>query len=352
MMESPGREVRFESERRLARLHDPRRGFALVEVESELRRDPLTGEGSRICHFALPAAPPPDIAAVAAARRATCPFCPERVGVVTPRVPDELVPGGRFRRGDAVVFPNLFPSDELSAVLVPGAEHVLETADVPERLVVSGVATARDFLRETLPRTGAPGLFGIVTWNHMPPAGGTQIHPHLQVVATADPGNAFRRELAAEEAWLAGTGRPFAPALLAAEEAAGRVVGRTGGWTWYVPFAPSGVLGDCRAVLPGRSTVLDLDDEDVAAFAAGLRRALAGFATAGLWSFNLTLFPDRAGAPAGRHALSARLVPRLYIDPVLHVPDANYLQLLLGDRFSMAWPEEVAARLRGAFASA
>ncbi len=186
----------------------------------------------------------------------------------------------------------------------------------------------------------------------MPPAGGTQLHPHLQVLGTSEPGSALRRELAAEEAWLATHGRPFAPALLAAEEAAGRVVGRTGAWTWVVPFAPTGLLGDCRAVLPGKSSILELDDDDVAAFATGLRKALRGFARSGLWSFNMTIVPDREGERSGRHALSARLLPRLYIDPQLHVPDANYLNLLLGERFSMAWPEEVAERLRASFSEA
>ena len=342
--------VLFRREPRVARLHDPRRGFALSDVESEIRYDPLTGESARICHFSLPAAPPPDISAVVEARRPGCPFCPGKVGVVTPRFPETLVPGGRFHRGEAVVFPNLFPYDELSAVIVPGPAHDLAAGDVPEGLVVSAVAAARDFLAATLPRIGGD-LHGLVTWNHMPPAGGTQIHPHLQVVGTSEPGNAIRRELLAETAWLAAHGRPFAPDLLAAEDAAGRVVGRTGPWTWHVPFAPTGVLGDCRATLPGKATLLELDDADVASFAAGLRRALRGFAATGLWSFNLTFVPDRAGERSGRHALSARLLPRLWIDPALHVPDANYLHMLLGERFSMAWPEEVAGRLRGAFSA-
>ena len=340
--------VVFRREPRVARLHDPRKGFSLSDVESEIRYDPLTGESSRICHFSLPAAAPSDISAIAEDRRAGCPFCPGRVDTVTPRFPDGLVPGGRFRRGEAVVFPNLFPYDELSAVLVPAVRHDLAMGDVPESLVVSGIATARDFLALTLPRLGGD-LLGIVTWNHMPPAGGTQLHPHMQVMATSEPGGTVRRELAAESAWLATHGRPFAPDLLAAEEAAGRVVGKIGGWTWHVPFAPTGVLGDCRAVLPGKSSVLELDDADAADFAAGLRRALRGFAAAGLWSFNLTFIPDWSGERSGRHALSARLLPRLYIDPVLHTPDANYLHMLLGERFSMAWPEEVAERLRRAF---
>ena len=343
--------VVFRREPRVTRLHDPRRDFALTDVGSEIRYDPLTGDSSRICHFSLLAAPAPDIDAIAAARRPTCPFCPERVMTVTPRFPEALVPGGRFRRGDAVVFPNLFPYDDLSAVLVPGPEHLVSAGDMPEPLVAAGLGTARDFLASTIPGLGAGDLYGLVTWNHMPPAGGTQLHPHLQVVATTEPGSAIRRELAAEAAFLDLHGRPFAPDLLRAEESAGRVVGQTGDWTWVVPFAPTGVLGDCRAVLPGKASVLDLSDEDVAAFANGLRRALRGFATAGLWSFNLTFFPDRTGERSGRHALSARLLPRLYLDPVLHVPDANYLTLLLGEHFSMAWPEEVAARLRREFTS-
>jgi UDPglucose--hexose-1-phosphate uridylyltransferase len=249
-----------------------------------------------------------------------------------------------------VVFPNLVPDDELSAVVVPGTQHLVEAADLPEPLVASGVATARDFLAAVLPRLGGD-LLGLATWNHMPPAGGTQLHPHLQVVGTSEPGNAIRRELAAESAWMAAHGRPHAPDLLSAEEEAGRVVGRTGGWTWHVPFAPIGVLGDCRATYPGKSTLLELDDADVSAFAAGLRRAMRGFASAGLWSFNLTFVPDRAGDRSGRHALSARVLPRLYIDPALHVPDANYLHMLLGERFSMAWPEETAERLRKAFSA-
>jgi UDPglucose--hexose-1-phosphate uridylyltransferase len=342
--------IPFRRERRLARLHDPRRGFAAVEVESEIRWDPLTGETSRICHFALPQAPPADLGPVVEARRASCPFCPGRVTSVTPRFPDDLVPGGRFVRGPAVVFPNLFPYDDLSAIAVPGPEHLVSAANLPEPLVVSGVAAARDFLRLVLPRlpTGRD-LYGLVTWNHMPPAGGTQIHPHLQVVATSEPGNALRRQLAAEAAWHRTAGRPFAEALLAEEDAAGRRVGASGPWQWLVPFAPTGVLGDCRAVLPGAETLLDLDDDAVAAFAAGLRRALAGFAEVGIWSFNLTFLPGRFGGGGGHHWLEARLLPRLWLDPSLHVPDASYLQLLLGERFSMAWPEEVAARLRAAF---
>ena len=56
-------DIAFRAEKKTARLHDPRRGFALAEVEAEIRYHPLTAESARICHFALTVVPPTDLAA-------------------------------------------------------------------------------------------------------------------------------------------------------------------------------------------------------------------------------------------------------------------------------------------------
>jgi len=341
--------VEFRSETKRARLHDPRRNFAAVEVESEVRRDPLTGNSARICHFTLSATRPPDLAEIVRATAAQCPFCPERIESVTPRFPDDVLPEGRLRRGGALVVPNLFPYDDVSAIAALCPEHFHAMDAVPPRIVVDGLTAARDFLAIAAGRFGPGAGYGIVTWNYMPPAGASQVHPHLQVVATADPGNALRRELAAAQAWLERTGRPYAEALLAAERGGPRWVGEAGGVAWLVPFAPSGLLGDAMAVFPERRTVTELSDADIAGFAAGLVRVLRGFAAHGLWSFNLCLMPDAFGAATARHRLVARLLPRFYLSPVLHISDASYMHLLLEERFAMIHPEEVAERLRRAW---
>jgi hypothetical protein len=65
-----------------------------------------------------------------------------------------------------------------------------------------------------------------------------------------------------------------------------------------------------------------------------------------MWSFNLTLFPDAEQERSGRHWLTARLLPRFYLHPQLHNSDVAYLQLLLGDKFGMVYPEAHAAALR------
>jgi len=111
------RDLEFRATRKRARIHDPRRDFALTEIESEVRYDPLTGDSARICHFAYPKRERPDLSPMIEATRAACPFCPESVERVTPRYPDELLPGGRLRRGEALLVPNLFPYDDVSAIV-------------------------------------------------------------------------------------------------------------------------------------------------------------------------------------------------------------------------------------------
>jgi len=344
--------VEFRVEKKRARLHDPRQGFAAVEVESEVRYDPLTGNSARICHFAHSGTRPPDLAAIAESTRAECPFCPERIEAVTPRFPDDLVAGGRLRRGGAVVFPNLFPYDDVSGIVAMCAEHCFAMDAVPLHAAVDGLTAARDFLRLVADGVAGGAGYGIVTWNYMPASGGSQVHPHMQVVATANPGNALRRELAAAEIWRARHGSLFAADLLDAERDGPRWIGEEGGIAWVAPFAPSGLLGDAAAIFADRASVTELTDADVAAFANGLVRVLRGFAAQGLWSFNLCLMPDAFGRNPRRHALTARLLPRFYLNPRLHVSDVASMHLLLEERFSMTYPEDVGARLRAAWIGA
>ena len=344
--------ITFRAERKSARLHDPRRNFELAEVGSEIRFDPLTGATGRICHFSLGKLSAPDLSGMLAESASTCPFCPDKVESVTPRFPDDLVPGGRMKRGGAVLFPNLFPYDDISAVATLCREHFHPMDAVPEQVVCDGVGIARDFFLSARGRVAAGSGFGLATWNYMPPAGGTQIHPHMQVVLTAHPGNAVARELQAEAEFSRRNGACYAECLLQAERSRGeRFVAQTGAVAWLVPFVPVGLFGDCMALFPGRATLADLSDTDIGDFAGGLARALRAFAGRGLWSFNLTFFPARFGASDGSHWLSARLLPRLYLNSKFHVSDASYMHLLLEEKFAMTYPEQTAQVLREAFAA-
>ncbi|HEY5896782.1 MAG TPA: methylmalonyl Co-A mutase-associated GTPase MeaB, partial [Burkholderiales bacterium] len=316
--------VDFRVRRKVARIHDPRRKFELADIESEVREDPLTGETSRICHFAFPPRQVPDLAAMVEATRASCPFCPEKVETVTPRYPEALLRGGRSARGEALLFPNLFPYDDVSAIVSMQREHFAPMDALRPAMIADALILARDFIREA--RAAVTGdAFGIVTWNYMPPSGASQVHPHMQVIVTDTPGNALRRELAAEARFLERHGVSWPSLLLQTERAGERFIVEEGPVTWWAPFCPVGMLGDVQAVFAERATLGECSDADLDVFARTLARLAAAYARLGLWSFNLTLFPQAEGRNDGTHWLGARLLPRFYLNPALHNSDVAYL---------------------------
>ena len=346
------RALEFRATRKRARIHDPRRDFALIEIESEVRYDPLTGDSARICHFAYPKREPPDLSPMVEATRSGCPFCPESVERVTPRYPEELLAGGRLRRGEALLVPNLYPYDDVSAIVSMSRAHFLPMDAMPVGIVADALKLARDFILVATPMLEARDAYGIVNWNYMPPSGASQVHPHMQVIVTDTPGNQLRRELAAEADYLEAQGRPYAEALVETERGGERWLAEADAVAWWVPYCPSGMLGDAQAVFTRRATITACNDAELDAFADGLCRLLGAYARMGLWSFNLTLLPDAQAEPSGRHRLSARLLPRFYLHPQLHNSDTAYLQLLLGEKFAMLHPEQHAAELRAQLDSA
>src|SRR5512142_3170684 len=74
----------------------------------DVRVDPLTGHSSRILpERGLMPATDFDLESFAAENQPRCPFCPERISALTPRLPPSIDPDGRIVRGEAVLFPNL-----------------------------------------------------------------------------------------------------------------------------------------------------------------------------------------------------------------------------------------------------
>jgi UDPglucose--hexose-1-phosphate uridylyltransferase len=343
--------LEFRAVRKRARIHDPRRDFALSEIESEVRYDPLTGDSARICHFAYPKRALPDLSALAEGTRTGCPFCPDSVERVTPRYPEALLAGGRMRRGEALLVPNLFPYDDVSAIVSMSRAHFLAMDAMPAGIVADALKLARDFIVAASPTLEARAAYGIVTWNYMPPSGASQVHPHMQVIVTDTPGNQLRRELEAEARYLTGHGRAYPAALLEAERDGARWLAEADGVAWWVPYCPNGMLGDAQAMFVEQATITACDDAMLETFARGLCQVLEAYARLGLWSFNLTLLPDAQAERSGRHRLTARLLPRFYLHPQLHNSDTAYLQLLLGEKFAMLTPEQHAAELRGLLAA-
>lgn len=290
----------------------------------------------------------PDFDALVAGTETTCPFCPERVMEVTPAFLPEILPEGRMVSGDMVLFPNIAPYDALGAVATLGSRHYLPMTEIGADRIARGFALAQAFFRR-IEEIGHPeGVYYVVNWNYMPPAGSSLIHPHLQVFATATAPNLMREELAAAESYAAAHGSCYWEDLVRAEMADGkRFLGRTGRTAWMSAFAPMGVAGDVLAVTEGVRTTLDLTEGDLADIARGLTRLLAAYDQMGIYSFNMNFFTGAAGQDHTRfHLLFS---PRTFFNQALSTPDVGALRNLFNETICMAFPEEIGERLRAEF---
>src|SRR6266487_2723175 len=103
------------------RMLDPRAGFEPVRTRVEFRWDPLTGHVARLMTGSRLMPPNDfDLEALAEQTREGCPFCPEALDSMTPRLDPGIFPfpDGRIHRGEAVLFPNIVSYSLHSAVSV------------------------------------------------------------------------------------------------------------------------------------------------------------------------------------------------------------------------------------------
>jgi UDPglucose--hexose-1-phosphate uridylyltransferase len=322
-------------ERLEAEILDPRRDFEQVRVPVEIRHDPLTGRTSRLLPpGSFPPAAPVDLVDLEARSRPGCPFCPELVEAVTPRFPPEVVPEGRIRCGEALLFPNLVAYAKWSSVSIYSpARHTISLLELDAPALADNLRTQVAFAAAVTAHDPESGWV-CVNANQAPPSGSSIFHPHLQGAANPVPTTAQR----AYAAVPAETYRAYAEA----ERGAERWLGSTGTIDWLASFAPGGqaeAIGLDFASRPLQA----LGDEAVAEYADGIARVLGLYAELGFGSFNLAIYgvpPGSAGIPQ-----TIRLVARSQIGP-LERSDAMWSERLHDETVVDLAPETVAGRGR------
>ena len=325
--------IRLERETFEAELLDPRRGFEPTRTTVEVRRDPLTGHSARI----LPAGsfPPParhDLDQLAAETEDACPFCRGRIEEQTPRLPADVSPDGRIRSGEAVLFPNLVPYAKWSSVSVysPG-RHLLPLPEVTPALVADNLRTQCDFGGAVLAFDPAASWLS-VNANHLPPAGSSIFHPHLQ--GSANPLPTTMQRL------LAALPPKDVRAYVAAERDDGtRLVAASDGIDWLASFAPLGPAEIC-AFVGGAGSPHELDNARVDELARGISAVLRMYDGLGFQSFNLALY----GVP-GAETLLLRLIARAYFGAAER-SDAMWSERLQWEAATDLVPERVAELAR------
>jgi len=307
----------------------------LVRTTIDVRLDPLTGHSSRI----LPERglmPPSDFDLEAFARESqpSCPFCPDRVDRLTPRLPARIHPDGRITRGAAVLFANLHAYSSHSSVSVysPGL-HYLPLSDMTDRLVADNLATQVAYAKAVM-AADPQSRWASINANHMLPSGSSLFHPHMQGIVDAQP-TTMQRMLADVPA------QRFDDYLAAERRSGERYLGHTGRVEWVVSFAPI-APAELRAFIAGVASPAELDDDLTGELAHGLVLALGSYAEMGFQSFNCAIY----GAPPGTegYPLNLRVACRSNLKP-FYRSDSTFLERLHWEGAVDVAPESLAQRI-------
>jgi UDPglucose--hexose-1-phosphate uridylyltransferase len=312
----------------------------------EIRSDPITGRTCRITYSrsaerepgaaALPAPPP------TAADRVNCPFCPPNIDTHTPRLPPDLCPQGRLQRTQSVLFPNLYPYGQYSAVSLMGPEHFVEIGTADLRSYADCFLNCRDYLR-LVQAKDPEAVHMAITQNHLPSAGGSLIHPHLQIQADHTAANHQRYLHKRAGEYRQRHGQPIISAYLRHElDARERWIGTTGHWQWLSAFAPEGFF-EIWGILPGATSIREVTDDDWQALAVGVLNTQKYYRSLGRNGYNLGLLFREDGS----FNLEVRVVIKVRANYAPWVrSDFTGFELALGDMATFTAPEQVAAEAR------
>ena len=272
---------------------------------------------------------------------AFCPFCPEVVEQVTPKFHPDLLRHERYARGEALCVPNAFPYDENGAVCIMCRQHFLPLKGFTARILKDALSCCLSYLRDVV--VNQPEVvYQSVNWNYMPLAGGSIVHPHLQITASSSSTNYYTVMVPALERYECEHGRGYWSDLRDEEFRVGeRFIAASEGITWLAAFAPMGVF-DVLGVFHRAHDPADIGDELLDEVIWGILRVMEYIDTLNMYSLNMSMYFLLD---------NERFVPHLRVCPRVSIPpfgnsQINYLRMLHNETLTTLKPEDVCSDLR------
>jgi UDPglucose--hexose-1-phosphate uridylyltransferase len=339
--------IHFKKRVQKMRILDPADNFKETVLSVETRWDPLIKRTVRVLSLPIQKFPvwdPKDM--LEKDGSGMCPFCPEALEKVTPQFVKDFIPEGRLRSGEVCIFPNRIPFDRYCAVVVFTKQHYVPLADFTEDILFKAFSAARTFLCRVVEVDPAVRFFS-VNWNYLPMAGGSIIHPHLQILAGELPTSYQGDLIQACRRYQKRRGKVYWEELIDTERNLGeRYIGSFGDTVWLASYAPLGVT-DILSVFRKKTSLIDLPDRDLKDFAQGLHRVFDYFQEFNHTSFNLGLYAgDTQDNDSFR--INARLVTRRLLPPV-GASDVSYFEKIHRESLDYKNPERLCKEIRAFF---
>lgn len=329
-------EMDFDKVLKTSRFLDPFQNFSETQRYSEVRRDPLTNHSTRILDFPVKEIPRADVNDLVKNSRLLCPFCPEVVKQVTPKFHPDLLCKERYSRGEALCVPNVFPYDENGAVCVMTKEHYIPLSEFSAQVISDALKCCFEYLGDVVIRQPKM-IYQSVNWNYMPLAGGSIVHPHLQVTASSSSTNYYIDMIAALERYHANHDSDFWSDLRDEERTLDkRCICITQRMSWLVAFAPMGIF-DILGIIHDAHTPGDIGDETLGELAEGIVKVLKYIDSLNMYSLNMSLYFHMNNSLFTPHL---RICPRVSIPP-FDTSQINYMKMLHNETLTTLKPEDI-----------
>ena len=344
--------IRFEKHVQKSTFHNPMRGNELDTQEITIRRDPLTGGQSafnpvledKVAAFFGPS----DQALIdrlAQESQARCFLCGDTWKLATPTYPKELVPEGRIRVGEAVLFPNLFPVAQVHAVIRVGDRHYVRLGDFEPAMILEALQASSKFVK-ALASLEPDVRYLTINGNYLHPAGASIPHPHFQIVGADLPFTYMEGLLHHSRRYLKEQGTCYWSDLVEEEKGLGeRYIGQTGTTSWIASFSPQGT-NEVLGILPARRDFPEMDEDDLRGLAEGLCFVLKGYDSMGISTFNFAVYSGPLGGEDDSLRCFIRIISRQNVYENYRTDD-YFLQKLLRNELILTPPEILATTMRG-----
>lgn len=346
--------IKFEKFVRTSFIHNPMMNNELDAQALQIRKDPLTGVQSvfnprledKVAMFygksdtAL-------IAKMAEESRSRCFLCGDLWKQITPKYPADLVPEGRIVRGQAVLFPNIFPAAPVHAVIRVGETHYVPLSEFDAQAVADAISVSLELTRRLSEKDASLTCMAI-NGNYLGPAGASISHPHFQTVGGDLPFTYVGDVQTLGRAYFEKNRTSYWADLANVEKASGeRYIASIGPVEWITSFSPAGA-NEVVGILPDRRDFLEMDDADAAGLAKGLTAVLAGYADMGLSTFNFAIYSGPLDIKDDSFRCFIRIISRQNVYENYRTDD-YFLQKMLRNELILTPPEVLAKNLKARF---
>jgi len=156
-------------------------------------------------------------------------------------------------------------------------------------LIADGVTAAQTFIR-SVNKLHPEIKYPVLVWNYLPPSAGSIIHPHIQMLVEDSPVPALQHRMNLCAQYFQKHKKNYFHDLLAHEKQKGeRYIGGNSSVDVIATYSPRG-FNEVEIIVPHVSSITSMNEKQVADFCDILARALKGYKSVGVASFNMASY--------------------------------------------------------------